>query len=282
VEFVWPSEELPVIQAYAGMGDTIAITSDSSTGRFAVTGDVSLRSGEVFYFQRSFYIREGRLSLSENEVKFDPLLSARAEIRDRSEEGPVTIAMIIDNAPLSSFTPRFESNPPLSQMEIISLLGQNLTGTAGNESSGGMLALSTTDLLIQSRVIRRFEREVRNFLNLDMFSIRTQLLQNAVMQITGMQKQPVDNRSQFGNYFDNTTIFFGKYIGADMFLQTMLSLRYDPAKADGTAGGLKIEPDISIEWRGPLFNIQWNLVPQHPENLFINDLSFTLNWRWSF
>jgi hypothetical protein len=282
VEFVWPSEDLPVIQAYANMGDTIAVTSDSATDRFTVTGDVQLRSGEIVYFQRSFYIREGLLSLNENEIKFDPLLSARAEIRDRSEEGPVTIAMIIDNAPLSSFVPLFEYNPPLSPMEIIALLGQNLTGTSGSENSGGMLVLSTTDLLLQSRVIRRFEREVRNFFNLDMFSIRTQVLQNAVMQITGMQKQPLDNRSQIGNYFDNTTVFFGKYIGSDMFLQTMLSVRYDPAKADGSAGGLKIEPDIGIEWRGPLFNIQWNLVPQHPENLFVDDLSFTLNWKWSF
>jgi hypothetical protein len=282
VEFVWPSEDLPVIQAYAGMGDTIVLTSDSSSDRFTLTGDVSLRSGEVFYFQRSFYIREGVLVLNENEVKFDPLLSARAEIHDRGEEGLVTIAMIIDNAPLSSFTPRFESNPPLSQMEIISLLGQNLTGVAGEGNSGSRLVLGSADLLIQSRVIRRFEREVRNLLNLDMFSIRTQILQNAVIRMTGSQEQAPDNRSQFGNYFDNTTIFFGKYIGADMFFQTMLSLRYDPAKPDGTAGGLKIEPDIGIEWRGPLFNIQWNLVPQHPENLFIDDLSFTLNWKWSF
>ncbi|MDR1211295.1 MAG: translocation/assembly module TamB [Spirochaetaceae bacterium] len=282
VEFVWPSEDFPVIQAYAAMGDTIVVNSDSATDRFSVTGDVSLRSGEVFYFQRSFYIREGVLNLNENEAKFDPLLSARAEIRDRSDEGPVTIAMIIENAPLSSFTPRFESNPPLSQMEIISLLGQNLTGTAGDENSGREILISTTDLFVQSRVIRRFERGVRNFLNLDMFSIRTRLLQNAVMRITGLEEQPEDGRSQFGNYFDNTTISFGKYIGADMFLQTMLSVRYDPVKANSSTGGLKIEPDISIEWRGPLFNIQWNLVPQHPENLFVDDLSFTLNWKWSF
>jgi hypothetical protein len=282
VEFVWPSEEFPVIQAYAAMGDTITVNSDSSTDRFGITGDVSLRSGEVFYFQRSFYIREGHLSLNENETKFDPLLSARAEIHDRDDDGPVTIAMIIDDAPLSSFVPRFESNPPLSQMEIVSLLGQNLTGAAGNEDSGRAMVLSTTDLFVQSRVIRRVERGVRNFLNLDMFSIRTRLLQNAVMRITGLQEQPVDNRSQIGNYFDNTTIFFGKYIGADMFLQAMLSVRYDPAKADSPTGGLKLEPDIGIEWRGPLFNIQWNLMPQHPENLFIDDLSFTLNWKWSF
>jgi hypothetical protein len=191
--------------------------------------------------------------------------------------------MIIDNAPISSFTARFESNPPLSQMEIISLLGQNLTGTPGSENQGRELIFTSTELLTQFRVIRRFEREVRSLFNLDMFSIRTQVLQNAMMQLTGLNQPPAgENRSQFGNYFDNTTIFFGKYIGADMFLQTILSVRYDPARADEAWGGLKLEPDIGIEWRGPLFNIQWNLVPQHPENLYMDDLSFTLSWDWSF
>jgi hypothetical protein len=103
------------------------------------------------------------------------------------------------------------------------------------------------------------------------------------MQITGLNQTPDrENQSQFGNYFDNTTIFFGKYLGSDMFFQAILSVRYDPAKADEPMGGLKLEPDIGIEWRGPLFNIQWNLVPQHLENLYIDDLSFTVNWKWSF
>ncbi|QQO08203.1 translocation/assembly module TamB domain-containing protein [Breznakiella homolactica] len=281
VEFLWPSEEFPIIRAYTDVGTGIRVSSDTATNRFSVVGNVSLRSGEVFYFQRSFYIREGSLIFNENELKFDPFISARAEIRDRTDDGPVTISLIIDNAPLSSFTPRFESTPALSQAEIFALLGQNIVGTPSGDSSAIGFLTATTDLLSQFNVVRRFERTIRNALGLDMFSIRTQILQNAVMQISGLG-DPVDTNGGVGNYFDNTTVFIGKYIGSDMFIEMMLSLRYDQYKSNSYSGGLKFEPDIGIELRSPLVTIQWNLVPEHPENLYIDDLSFTLSWKWSF
>jgi hypothetical protein len=286
VEFVWPVTEFPLLQAYADLGTVLNISSDNLSGRFSVTGDINLRGGEIFYAERSFYIREGTLSFNENEIQFDPRISARAEIRDRIDSGPVTISMIIDNAPLRSFSPRLESNPPLSQIEILSLLGQNLTG-APEESTGAVQRAflnSTADVLAQFSVVRRMERKIRDFLSLDLFSVRTQVLQNAVIQATGLQG-PVDRMGGVGNYFDNTTVFLGKYFGADMFAQGMLSFRYDENKTTSgwlTYGGLTLEPDIGIELRSPLFTIRWNVLLLHPENLFINDNSFTVTWRWSF
>jgi hypothetical protein len=128
VEFLWPSAGFPILQANADMGTRVNVTTDTLGRRFSLTSDVKIRSGEIFYFERSFYIREGSLSFRENEIQFDPRISVRAEVRDRTNEGPVTISMIVENAPLLSFTARFESSPPLSQMEIFALLGQNLTG----------------------------------------------------------------------------------------------------------------------------------------------------------
>jgi hypothetical protein len=286
VEFVWPITEFPLLQAYADMGTVLKISNDSLAGRYSVVGDINLRGGEIFYAERSFYIREGTLAFNENEIQFEPRISARAEIRDRTDTGPVTISMIIENAPLQSFTPRLESNPPLSQIDILSLLGQNLTGMP-EESTGAVQRAflnSTADVLAQFSVVRRLERGIRDFLSLDLFSVRTQVLQNAFIQATGLQEQ-VDRTSGVGNYFDNTTIFIGKYIGADMFAQGMFSFRYDENKINSgwlTYGGLTFEPDIGIELRSPLLAIRWNIVPMHPENLFINDNSFTLTWRWSF
>jgi hypothetical protein len=286
VEFVWPVTDLPLLQAYADLGTVLKISSDNLTRRYSVTGDINLRGGEIFYAERSFYIREGTLSFNENEIQFEPRINARAEIRDRTDSGPVTISMIIDNAPLRSFTPRLESNPPLSQIEILSLLGQNLTGVP-EESTGAVQRAflnSTTDILAQFSVVRRMERRIRDFLSLDLFSVRTQVLQNAIIQATGLQG-PVDRIGGVGNYFDNTTVFVGKYFGANMFAQGMLSFRYDENKRSSgwlTYGGLVLEPDIGIELRSPHFAIRWNVVFLHPENLFIDDNSFTLTWRWSF
>jgi hypothetical protein len=283
VEFAWP-EVMPILRAYADAGSEIAVTSDQSTGRYTLAGDVRLRSGEIYYFQRSFYLKEGILTFNENELRFDPLISARAEIRDRNDEGPVTIAMIIDNAPLLSFTARFESTPALSQLEIFSLLGQNLTGAPSGEEGGvipNAFVLATSDLLAQLEVVRGLERNVRDFLRLDMFSVRTQALQNAMLMVTGLQ-DPVDRIDRVGNYFDNTTVFFGKYVRSDMFIQSMLSLRYDETQE--RFGGLRFEPDIGIELQSPLFAIRWNFAPAFGDNdtVFMDDVSFTLTWRWTF
>ncbi|GHV18041.1 hypothetical protein FACS189493_6810 [Spirochaetia bacterium] len=116
VEFFWPNTTTPILQATANLGSVLGITSDSVTGSFSLDGDIGLRRGEIYYFERSFYLRQGMLSFNENEIRFEPRLTARAEIRDRTEDGPVTISMIVDNAPLQSFTARFEAVPALSQV----------------------------------------------------------------------------------------------------------------------------------------------------------------------
>jgi hypothetical protein len=226
VEFLYPNAQLPLLRANASAGSGVRITSDSMAARYTVDGDVSLKNGEVFYFQRSFYIRNGTLSFDEDEIQFEPLLTVRAEIRDRIDDGPVTISMIVDNAPLMSFTPRFEASPALSQVEIFSLLGQNLTGAAAEDGSVSLLntiLASSTDAFSQFLPVRWAERELRNLFRLDMFSFRTQLLTNVFSQIWN----PVDTIGTLRNYFDNTSVFIGKYVSPDMFVQAMILYRYD-------------------------------------------------------
>jgi hypothetical protein len=250
--------------------------------RFTLNGDVKLRSGEIFYLERNFYIREGTLFFKENEADFDPKISARAEIRDLADIGPVTISMIIDEAPLRSFSPRFVSTPPLSQLEIYSLLGQAPQGDGDQRNLAASVAM---DSLAQFTVINRLQRQVRDYLGLDMLSMRTQLLQTVVVQAAGAAGNQLtgntsDRPYRLGNYFDNTTVFVGKFIGTDLFGEAMLSFKYDENKIDW--GGLVLEPELGFELRNPLFDIQFNMSLLHPENLFIDDISFSLIWRRSF
>jgi hypothetical protein len=167
-------------------------------------------------------------------------------------------------------------------VEIFSLLGQNLAGPGSGDEAGTTLAAilePTADFFSQFYLVRSVERSVRNFLRLDMLSFRTQLVQNSFLQWTGV-RNPVDRIGRLGNYLDNTTVFIGKYFGSDIFTQAMLSLRYNENRIEW--GGLTPELDIGVELRNPLFDVRFNVVPLHPENLFINDLSFTLSWRRSF
>lgn len=280
VEFFWPTVDFPILQANADMGTGIHVKSDTAAGRLALTGNVKLRSGEIFYLERNFYIREGTLFLNETETRFNPLISARAEIRDQSEDGPVTISMIIENAPLMTFSPRFESNPPLSQLEIYALLGQNPQGETGTGQR--IVASAALDSIAQFVLIQRFQRQVRDLLGLDMFSIRTQVFQNMALQVTNTQTRDTGERTyRVGNYFDNTTVFIGKYFGADIFGDAMLSLRYDETNPNW--GGMRLEPELGLEMRNPLFDIRFNIIPQNQESWFenwlIDSVSFSLVWR---
>ena len=142
---------------------------------------------------------------------------------------------------------------------------------------------STADILGQFIGLRTLERQVRNALKLDMFSVRTKILQNAVSTATagaGLGISPVDRNNRVGNYFDNTTVSAGKYVGQDMFVQGMFSLSYDENSVN--FGGFKPELDIGIELQSPFFKIRWDFFPYHPENWWVTDNSITLTWSKSF
>jgi len=293
VEFFYPDSKFPLLRANPDMGTKLHVTADTFTKQFSLTSDIKIRGGEIFYFERNFYIRSGLLVFRENELRFAPRLTARAEARDRNENGPVTISMIVDNAPLLDFTARFESSPALSQMEILALMGQSLTGSqtdnGGENQREKALAFvnSGADMLAQFTVGRWVERQMRNFLQLDMFSLRTQVAQNLIFNaFPGIMQQPVDRNGMLGNYLlDNTTLMGGKYIGQDLFLQGMLSMRYDANK--NTHGGLAIQQNYGFELEGPVvnnynFRIRWDFKPEHPENWYANDNAITFTFSRSY
>jgi hypothetical protein len=296
VEFVWPAAS-PILRATPEMGSVILITADTQSGQYSLNSNVKIRSGEMYYFDRSFFIRQGSMVFKENETQFDPKISARAEIRDRSETGPVTISMIIENQPLFRFEPRFEASPSMTLLEIYSILGQNFNVVQGEENaemarrflitSGTDIMtqiIASSDVMSQFVFFRQIERQVRNVMTLDMFSLRTRLIQNAVVTGTSglgqtAEQNPVDRSNRVGNYFDNTTVFIGKYIGQNMFFHGMGTLKYDENST--ILGGISPEADIGIELQSPYVNIRWDLY-YRPENWQVIDNSITLSWSKSF
>ncbi|MDR2510359.1 MAG: translocation/assembly module TamB [Spirochaetaceae bacterium] len=295
VEFLWPSDDLLILRANIDAGGFLSIKSDTLTDKFSLVGNIGLRGGELFYFQRSFYIKEGALTFNESELSFEPRITARAEVRDRYQDGSVIISIIIDDQPLASFTPRIVSEPALSQVEILSLLGNTFSGSPNEENKIPLAFVSSTaDLLSQFAFFRRAERLVRDALHIDMFSARTQILQNVVLQnvfrdvltenITTAEGEAASPQNNPGAYFDNSTIFAGKYIGRDMFVQAMISSRFDKNKLDFY--GLTLALDLGIELTNPLFNIRWDtrLLTEHQDALFIEDAikgtSITLQKTW--
>jgi len=297
VEFSWPAAS-PIFRATPEMGTVISVSSDTQAGQYSINSNVKIRSGELYYFDRNFYIRQGSLVLKENETKFEPRISARAEIKDRTDSGNVTISMIIENQPLFSFEPRFEASPSMTQLEIYSILGQNFTIVQTEDNIDDVrrsLISSSTDLATQLffgsdafsqlAIGRQFERQVRNITGLDMFSVRTRFTQNLIVSgiSAGLSQNSSSSRQTnfgLGNIFDNTSVSVGKYIGQDMFAQSMVKIKYDEKST--VLGGVTFEPELGIEFQTPFFNIRWAyFYPEQTKNFWVNN-SITLMWNKSF
>ncbi|MDR0448578.1 MAG: hypothetical protein LBH07_07905 [Treponema sp.] len=281
LEFLWPNPITPLLRAYGESRAGVRVMGDTRIPRLSMDGDILLRGGELYHLQRTFHIREGLLNFRGNDPNPDPLISASAESRDRNEEGPVTITLKYDKVPLSELEksiPRYESIPSLSTLEIYGILGQAPAFEAATADSISPLLIAATDMIIQTIVFRRVEKQIRNTLGLDMFSFRTHIIQNALFEAV-RNRDPEELPPTMGNYLDNSAVFIGKYIGRDLFFQTILAFRYDPYQVENW--GIRPEADIGFDVRTPLFDVRWNIKPLHPENLFVNDQSISLVWRWS-
>jgi len=100
-----------------------------------------------------------------------------------------------------------------------------------------------------------FSQIVRDSLGLDVFTIRTNLLQNILYE--AIPGTGTDNAvSPIARYLDNTTLYLGKYLFDDFYLQGMLHFRGDLFSAGKGAvflsGDLKVDTEISLEWNTPL------------------------------
>ena len=295
VEFYWPSVRFPVLRTYAAAGEKLTIYSSTSADEFTLDGNIKIQGGEVFYFSQSFFVKEGSILFNENETKFDPHLTARAELRERtSDNREVKISLIADDTPLSRFSPRFESNPVLSENEIYSLLGESVYTQFGGENiSFGSALLSagaySTQLI---GIFRPFENRMKNMLNLDLFTIRTNVLQKTLGDSSSDDDVTLsdDNMPVNSPYLDNTTIFMGKYFGEYFFLEGLLSFNtrdfdiYEYNDYDvPDFMGMYIKTEISLEVDTPLFLMDLTVYPRINDFYdSLADTSLEFSWRFSY
>ncbi len=286
VEFLWPTTAFPILRAVARPGDQLRIGADTLQQTFQIVGDIGVQGGELFYFDRSFIVREGMIRFNETEDNVDPRLTVRAETRDVGPDGPVRISLVADESRFSELTVRVVSDPPLPEEEVLAMLGTGVFTSAED----GLINLSGAvllggDLVGQFGVIRSVESSIRNALQLDLFTVRTQLFQNLVR---GAIDEPADDAEapmpSLGRYFDNTTMFLGRSLGPDVFLELLVQLRSQDLfeDADRQFAGVDIDTELSLEFETPYFNIEWSFMPQRPESLFVPDNRLTLSWGFTY
>lgn len=268
----------PLLRGIISPKTDVAFQFDSSNGYFNLKGDIELKGGEVMWLNKNFYLREGILVCNESNSSIDPRITVKAETKERDEDGGrVTLALIAHNQRLSEFNPSFSTNPPKSEAEIMALLGQTVSGDAKSASD---IVASSGDFFVQTLLLRKVENALRDILNFDIFSVRTNVIQNALK----LRRDSKDQSFSVGNYFDNTTVYIGKYFGSSIYVDAMLNMTYDDDK-NKTSSGFVFQPELGFEMESPFVNIRFSLAPDFESilnNSWLPSTSMTLSWKYSY
>ena len=295
VTAVFPSIELPILTATAMEGEILKVSTDLALDQFSAQGDIGIRGGEIIYFQRNFYITEGVINLNMTQDTKDPRVSAIAKLKDFNSAGDkVDIFLTVDNDSVFELSPTFSSNPSMSISEISQILGNNIipedfTGT-NDLTTALAVATLATDVIQQVGIIDidpidDLELSIRNALNLDLFSIRSQVLQNILLDTIPGDFSSTITSNPIARYLDNTTIFLGKYISDDMFLQAIMQLTIDEDTNSGLfiTDDIGIDIEISYEWNNPLNTFTLSMAPESFTATDIMDsLSIGMSWNLAF
>ncbi len=273
----------PLIRCVFVPNTNARIQFEQRTMDFVADGTLNIKTGDVSYLNRNFYIKEGTVKFVSNEDALNPKITVRAETRERDDSGNnVTIVLSAENQYLRDFTPKFSSVPAKSEAEIQTLLGQIVV--ADSETVGNFL-FAAGDYALQSLVGRKLENKLRDFLNFDIFSVRTNIIQNTFGFSLAQNK--TNEQIGLGNFLDNSTVYIGKYLGSALYVDAMVDLQYDKRWMGNpmTLNGLKFQPEIGMELESPFVNIRWSIAPDIDamfEGQYKPSSSVTLSWKFSF
>jgi len=99
------------------------------------------------------------------------------------------------------------------------------------------------------------------------------------------QEYPLDNAvPSLGQYLDNTTLFMGKYLGTDLFLELLVQLSSSKPTTAGprSLAGIEVESEVSLEFQTPFFLLEWSFFPRDPSSLFLADNTISFSWEYSY
>lgn len=275
----------PLLRAVFTPNSQFKFKYDMEESLVQIDGEISLRSGDIAYLSRNFYLKNGTMRFNKNETTFNPLITLTAETREKDENGnDVRLILSAVNQYLFDFSPQISSIPAKSETEISQMLGQIVVGDSKNIS--GFL-LSAGDYALQSTVGRNVENKLRDFFNFDILSIRTSVLQNALKLSLSTNSDSEKKALGIGNYLDNSTVYIGKYFGSALYADALLHWTYDESRVDDrtTVGGLIFKPEIGLEMESPFANIRWNMAPDITalmNSKLVASTSVTLSWKFSF
>ena len=277
VSFNYPNQTNPFLKATLTENQSVDVLFDHVTGDISLDGTFTFRSGEIYYFQKNFFITEGSLGLHTDALSgfstIQPRINLRAKLTDFDRQGDrVDIFLLLRDSSLNNLNPQFESIPNKDINEILEIMGQSIlpTGAYGqvNLYSVVSLAAAATDVAGRLGYLNTTNNNgltdsIRISLGLDLFSLRSNIVQNILFDALPGSSLGT-SFSPLARYLNNTTIFMGKYIGKDYFLQALIHLSAtdrSKIKRSFVAPDLAINLELSMEWTNPLARISFFTQP---------------------
>lgn len=295
VEFYYPEKDNSFINFTLAEDKSVRVISEG--GSFSTDGGISLKTGQVYYFHNDFIIKEGSLDLTQKKLSGStsaiPLvLNLIAEITDYDSDGnKVVISMILQNATLDDLSPRFSSTPMKTENEILAMLGQSVMSSGALDQNLSLSSLATfaataTETLTRVGMLESNKNYsitgiVRNSLGLDIFSARSNILSNIIIDALPGELAGRGDISLLARYLDGTSLFAGKYIGLDWFIKIRLMLKADShSRLSSNVGNflskdLILDTEISLDWDTPMGT--WSMFT-NPRELSVFDILDTIGF----
>ena len=261
----------------------VTLRMDSSSNVFTIDGLLGIKSGDISYLNRNFYIKEGSIAFNPSNI-VNSRVTLSAEARERDDKGQnIKLMLRAEDQLLSNFNPKITSDPPKSEKELRTIMGQLVTGDMDTENPVNIL-YSAGDYAVQSLFFRQAENKLRDLLNFDIFSLRTNVIQNSLTQSINNPNQQLT----FSNLMDNSTVYIGKYLGNSIYFDAVFQATFE----EGTnfelraPSGLLLPLELGLEIEAPFGNIRWNISQDlynlFSEGAFLPTASVSLSWKWRF
>lgn len=293
IEFYYPDTTDSFVNFTIEEGEKLHYRYDKRNNVASAEGDLSVKSGTIYYFQNDFYVTEGRARVSKNRFSDDFELSfdLTAKLREYDSDGkPVDIFLTLQNATFDNLSPRLSSSNSLSENEIVQILGQSILQNGSQDfsfSSIASMAMLATDTIsrlgiIESNKNYSITSTIRDALDLDILSLRSPIVQNMIVDV--LPGQTNSHASLIARYLDGTTLFAGKYFGNDFFFRTSVLLK---AAKNGVVNydvghfmtdDLNLNLELSLEWEMPLGTFSLFTQPYELSVFnFLDNIGFSLS-----
>lgn len=206
----------PLISATLAENNSFLLRYSDIDKTLGLEGDLKLKSGKINYLNRIFKIEES--SIQFDGTSFNPLINLTSYFRTKDKNKNNVKVYLSMNDRLLSFKTRFYSFPQLSENELNQLLGLPAIQTQDNENDfikpeNDLESIqNTTNYLGNTFLFSPLENIARRGLNLDTFSLNTEIFGNIL-----------SSNTQLVDMLDNSSLSIGKYIFEGFYIESMMT-----------------------------------------------------------